>query len=170
ANTPFREYKHWVHEGGIGTPLVVHWPAGIDAAHNGLLRHQTGQLPDIMATFLDVAGADYPTKRDGRAVQPCEGFSMQPTFDGGEPLRDVLYFEHEGNKCARRGKWKLVTKHPGDWELYDMELDRTELNDLSGEHPEIVAELSALYDAWADRANVRPWLEVWDHYLNRAGD
>jgi arylsulfatase A-like enzyme len=173
SNTPFREYKHWVHEGGIGTPLIVHWPGGIAPAHSGKLRHQTGQLPDIMATFLDVAGADYPTERDGQAVQPCEGFSMQPTFDDGDPLRDVLYFEHEGNKCVRRGKWKLETKHPGDWELYDMELDRTELNDLSAQHPEIVAELSALYDAWAARCGVLPWLEVWDAYLSRskyAGD
>jgi arylsulfatase len=167
SNTPFREYKHWVHEGGIGTPLIVHWPAGIDAEHSGKLRHQTGQLPDIMATFLDVAGADYPAERDGQAVQPCEGFSMKPTFDDGPPLRDVLYFEHEGNKCVRRGKWKLETKFPGDWELYDMEADRTELNDLSAQHPRIVAELSALYDAWAQRCGIRPWLEVWDAYIGR---
>ena len=160
SNTPFREYKHWVHEGGISTPFIVHWPAGIDAKHNGKLRHQAGQLPDVMATFLDVAGAKYPAMRDGNEVQPCEGFSMRQTFDGGEPLRDVLYFEHEGNKCVRRGKWKMVTKHPGGWELYDMELDRTELNDLSAKHPQIVAELSKLYDAWAERIGVRPWDEV----------
>jgi arylsulfatase len=92
---------------------------------------------------------------------------MKPTFDDGPPLRDVLYFEHEGNKCVRRGKWKLETKFPGDWELYDMEADRTELNDLSAQHPRIVAELSALYDAWAQRCGIRPWLEVWDAYIGR---
>jgi len=167
SNTPFREYKHWIHEGGIATPLIVHWPSGIDAAHNGQLRHQTGQLPDIMATFLDVVGAEYPAERDGHAVHPCEGFSMRPCFDDQPPLRDVLYWEHEGNRGCRRGKWKLVNKYPGGWELYDMDADRTELNDLSAQHPEIVVELSGLYDAWADRCGVRSWEEVWDRYLHR---
>ncbi len=170
SNTPFREYKHWVHEGGIATPLVVHWPAGIDASDNGQLRHQPSQLPDIMATFLDVAGVDYPTERDGQAVQPCEGFSMQPTFADGQPLRDVLYWEHEGNRACRRGQWKLVNKYPGDWELYDMDEDRTELNDLASRHPEIVAELSALYDAWADRCGVQPWDKIEAIYRQRWGD
>jgi len=167
SDTPFREYKHWVHEGGIATPLIVHWPAGIDGDHNGQLRHQTGQLPDIMATFLDVAGAEYPRRRDGEDVQPLEGFSMTPALADDPPLRDVLYFEHEGNRCVRRGKWKLVNKFPGGWELYDMDADRTELNDLVDVHPEIVAELSALYDAWAARCGVLPWLDVWDAYLHR---
>ncbi len=167
SNTPFREYKHWIHEGGIATPLIVHWPIGIDGGHNGQLRHQTGQLPDIMATFLDVAGADYPAERDGHAIPPCEGFSMRPCFDDDPALRDALYWEHEGNRGCRGGKWKLVNKYPGGWELYDMEADRTELNDLAENHPEIVAELSDLYETWADRCGVLAWEEVWDRYLHR---
>ena len=158
SNTPFREYKHWVHEGGIATPLIVHWPDGI--GDPGGLRHAPAQLPDIMATCLDLAGADYPKTRKGHDLPPCEGFSMAPLLEGDSFGREVLYWEHEGNRAVRRGRWKLVTKYPGDWELYDIERDRTELNDLSRQHPEVVAELAALYDAWADRCSVMPWAEL----------
>ena len=158
SNSPFRLYKHWVHEGGIATPLIVHWPAGIEA--RGVLRHQPGQLPDMMATFLDVAGAPYPAERDGHAVQPLEGYSLAPAFDDRPTEREVLYWEHEGNRAVRRGRWKLVCQFPRDWELYDIEADRTEMHDLSGAHPEIVAELSALYERWAERCGVMPWEEL----------
>lgn len=158
SNTPFRLYKHWVHEGGIGTPLIAHWPAGIAA--RGELRHQPAQLPDIMATCLDVAGVDYPTTYAGHAVKPLEGFSMTPIFADQPPAREVLYWEHEGNKAVRRGKWKLVCKYPGEWELYDIEADRSEAHDLAADHPARVAELQALYQRWADRCNVVPWDEI----------
>ena len=158
SNTPFREYKHWVHEGGIATPLIVHWPAGI--ADAGVLRHQPAQLPDIMATFLDVAGADYPLAHGDRRVQPAEGVSMTPTFAGGPATRQVLYWEHEGNRAVRRGRWKLVCKYPGPWELYDIHADRTELHDLAAEQPAVVAELAALYEAWAARCKVTPWSDL----------
>jgi len=158
SNTPFRLYKHWVHEGGISTPFIVHWPAGIAA--RGELRHQLGQLPDIMATFLDVADAPYPQEFNGHTIPPAEGFSLAPTFDDGPAIRDVLYWEHEGNKAVRRGKWKLVCKYPGPWELYDMDADRSELSDLSAAFPEIVKELAGLHDAWAARCKVMPWAEL----------
>jgi len=158
SNTPFREYKHWVHEGGIATPFIVHWPAGISA--QGELRHQPAQLPDIMATCLDVAGAEYPKTCNGHDIKHLEGFSMVPAFAGDPFAREVLYWEHEGNRAVRKGNWKLVCKYPGDWELYDMAEDRTELNDLSAAHPEIVEELSSLYDVWAKRCGVLPWEEL----------
>jgi arylsulfatase len=160
SNTPFRLYKHWVHEGGIATPLIAHWPAGIDGKNE--LRHQPAQLPDVMATFLSVAGVEYPGSYEGRTVKPLEGFSMVPTFSGRDFDREVLYWEHEGNRAARKGKWKLVTKFPGGWELYDMETDRTELSDVSGHFPEIVQDLSSLYEKWAARCGIRPWQEVLD--------
>jgi arylsulfatase len=166
-NTPFRLYKHWVHEGGIATPLIAHWPARITA--RGELRHQPGQLPDLMATCLDVAGADYPAERDGKAIPPCEGFSLVPVFDDEPNGRELLVWEHEGNAAARKGRWKLVRKHPGDWELYDMEQDRTELNDLASEHPEVVAELSGLYEAWAERCKVQPWEDVLEEMRKKKG-
>ncbi|MEX1020748.1 MAG: arylsulfatase [Litorilinea sp.] len=155
SNTPFRLYKHWVHEGGIATPFIVHWPAGITA--RGELRHQPGQLPDVMATFLDVAGVDYPTEYAGRAVKPLEGYSLAATFAGQAPTREVLYWEHEGNKAVRRGKWKLVCKYPDAWELYDVEADRTELHNRAAAEPEIVAELQALWEAWAARCGIVAW-------------
>ena len=158
SDTPFRLYKHWVHEGGISTPFIVHWPDRIKSG--GELRTQPYQLPDVMATFLDVAGVERPTARDGHKVQPAEGFTMVPTFDNGDCTRDVLYWEHEGNKACRKGKWKLVCRYPGDWELYDMEADRSEMNDLVDAHPEIVKELAELHDAWAKRCGVIPWAEL----------
>lgn len=158
SNTPFRLYKHWVHEGGIATPLIVHWPAGIAAANE--LRHQPAQLPDIMATILDAAGAAYPTHNRGRTVQPLEGVSFRPTFDGAPATREVLFWEHEGNKAVRKGDWKLVCKYPGPWELYHMATDRTETRDVAALHPDVVAELAARYDAWSTRCGVIPWAEL----------
>ena len=158
SNTPFRLYKHWVHEGGIGTPLIAHWPDRIKSG--GELRHQPGQLPDIMATCLDVSGAEYPEEHNGNKIYPLEGTSLTPIFDGEDNNKEALYWEHEGNKAVRRGQWKLVTRHPGPWELYDMVTDRTELNDLSSAHPEIVRELGSMYQSWADRCLITPWADL----------
>lgn len=155
SNTPFREYKHWVHEGGISTPLIAHWPAHITA--RGKLRHQPGHLIDIMATCVDVAQAKYPTEYKGQAITPMEGRSLLPAFDNKPIEREAIYWEHEGNRAVRQGKWKLVSKHPGGWELYDLEADRTELNNLAGKHPEKVEQLKTLYESWATRCGVQPW-------------
>ncbi|MBI1346046.1 sulfatase-like hydrolase/transferase [bacterium] len=156
SNTPFREYKHWVHEGGISTPLVVHWPAGIAA--KGELRHQPGHLIDIMATCVDVSGATYPTEKAGIGITPLEGRSLVPAF-ADQPLDRVLYWEHEGNRAVRRGEWKLVAKGPrGAWELYNMAADRTEQHNVASEHPALVKELRGLWEAYAQRANVLPWI------------
>jgi len=155
SNTPFREYKHWVHEGGISTPLICHWPAGIKA-HGGLC-HDTGNLIDIMATCVDVAGAKYPTDRQGQKVQPMEGVSLRPTFKGKSLDERTIFWEHEGNRAVRQGHWKLVSKHPGGWELYDISTDRTEMHDLAAKHPEKVQELQVLYERWAGRCGVQPW-------------
>ncbi len=157
-NTPFRLYKHWVHEGGIATPLIAHWPSGIAA--RGEWRQQPAQLPDIMATFLDVAGVPYPATCGSRRVQPLEGFSMIPTFTDRPHGRDVLYWEHEGHRAVRKGRWKLVCKYPGTWELYDMEADRTETTNLIDRHPALAADLAALHDQWARRCGVLPWAEL----------
>ncbi|MDF1513403.1 MAG: arylsulfatase, partial [Anaerolineae bacterium] len=155
SNTPFRLYKHWVHEGGIATPFIAHWPEGISST--GTLRSQMAQLPDLMATFVDIAGAPYPETFHGKEIKPLEGYSLVPAFNDLPTEREVGYWEHEGNKAVRKGKWKLVCKYPGDWELYNMEAGRTEVHDVSGEQPEIVHELSELYDVWAERCGVIPW-------------
>jgi arylsulfatase A-like enzyme len=154
SNTPFRLYKHWIHEGGISTPLILHWPAGIGEA--GAIRHVPGYLPDIMATILDVTGTAYPGDWDGRAVEPLEGSSLAPAFERDGIERPPMFWEHEGNAAVRIGKWKLVKNYPRPWELYDMEADRTELHDLAAAEPERVAAMARQYEAWAARCGVIP--------------
>jgi len=154
SNAPFRLYKHWIHEGGIATPFIVHWPNGIQ--ERGGLRHNPGQLPDVMATILDVTGATYPKTYGGHDILPCEGESLVPSFAAAYNARGPLFWEHEGNAAVRVGKWKLVRKYPGPWELYDMEIDRTEMNDLAAGHPDRVREMLVQYQQWADRCGVIP--------------
>ncbi|MBM4019655.1 MAG: arylsulfatase [Planctomycetes bacterium] len=159
SNTPFRLYKHWVHEGGIATPLIAHWPARIK--QGGAMTGQVGHLVDIMATCCDVAGVEYPKSYNGRGVTPLEGRSLAPVFDGRERQpHEAIFWEHEGNRAVRMGKWKLVSRHPGGWELYDLEADRTEMKNLAPQEPARVREMAAAYDAWAARANVVPWAEL----------
>jgi arylsulfatase A-like enzyme len=154
SNSPFRLYKHWIHEGGISTPLIVHWPQGIK--DRNAVRHTPGYLPDIMATILEATGAKYPQSFNGNAVEPLEGHSLLPAFNGAKADRPPMFWEHEGNAAVRIGKWKLVRKYPDPWELYDMELDRTELNDVSAQHPDRVKDMLAQYQAWAQRCGVIP--------------
>jgi arylsulfatase len=163
SNTPFREYKHWVHEGGISTPLIVHWPAGIK--RRGELVRTPGHLIDIMATCVDVSGATYPPV--GRqapgispsTIQPLEGKSLVPAFDGKPIEREAIYWEHEGNRAIRVGNWKLVAKGPaGEWELYDIERDRSELHNLASQQPQRARQMVAQWETWAKRANVIPWI------------
>ena len=167
SNTPFRLYKHWVHEGGIATPLIAHWPRGCRA--RGELRHRPGQLPDVMATCLEVSGAPYPAERAGRPVPPCEGFSLLPILADRDNGRDHLVWEHEGNAAFRRGKWKIVRRHPQYWELYDMEADRSEVRNLVDRHPGIVRELEGEYRKWAARVGVAPWARVQEALHRPAG-
>jgi arylsulfatase len=163
SNTPFRLYKHWEHEGGISTPLIAHWPAGIPAERRNALEPQPGHLIDLMATCVDLGGAHYPAAVNGTPIQPLEGVSLRPALAGKSLGRtQPIFWEHEGNRAIRDGKWKLVSKYPGKWELYDMEADRTELNDLSPAHPEKVAELKGKWETWSQRVGVQPWENVND--------
>ncbi len=156
SNTPFRRYKHWVHEGGIATPFIACWPAVIQS--RGTITNEVGHLIDVMATCLDVAGAAYPKTRDSRELTSLEGKSLLPVFrEGQRQGHEALFWEHEGNRAVRQGKWKLVAAHGKPWELYDLEADRTELHDLASEHPDQVDELTALYNGWARRCGVLPW-------------
>jgi arylsulfatase A-like enzyme len=156
SNTPFRRYKHFNHEGGIATPLIVHWPERIRA--RGELRAQPAHLVDLMATCVDVAGAAYPAEFKGSAVLPMEGRSLVPAF-GNQPMeRDALFWEHEGNAAVRVGDWKLVRQgRNGPWELYDLSHDRTELRDLATSQPDRVAAMRVKWEDWAQRAQVKPY-------------
>jgi arylsulfatase len=155
SNTPYRRYKHWVHEGGIATPLIVHWPERLK--ENGAFRHQPAHLIDLMATCLDVADAKYPAEYNGHRIKPLEGVSLVPAFMNRSLDREAIYFEHEGNRAVRMGKWKLVAAHEEPWQLHDMEADRTETRDLSGEYPDLRAKMIGMYEKWAERCGVLPW-------------
>ena len=107
-----------------------------------------------------MAGADYPTQLNGNDITPLEGASLALIFHDQHNHKDALIWEHEGNKAVRRGRWKLVCKYPGDWELYDVVANRTETDDIAAQHPDVVEELSAIYDAWAERCGVKPWDDI----------
>ncbi len=168
SNTPFREFKHWTHEGGISTPLIVHWPAGIqrtktDDSPTIRLVQEPSHLIDIMATCVDVAGAEYPRQFNAHDVQPLEGQSLRPLLhtsdlpSGAPPFaKRTLFWEHEGNRAVRRENLKLVAKEDQPWELYDIAKDRGEQQDLAETQPELVETMAAEWHAWAARAKVLP--------------
>lgn len=168
SNTPFRMFKHWTHEGGIATPLIVHWPKNIPA--QGEFRQQPGQLMDIMATCVEVAGATYPEIYNDSTIYPLEGKSLTPAFENSTIDREALCWEHEGNRAIRIGDWKLVSKPDKrprtfdlveelpieNWELYNLKTDRTETNNLATDHPEKVADMAASWLEWAKSVLVVP--------------
>ncbi len=159
SNSPFRSYKHFVHEGGISTPLIAHWPERIHPTSATQVVRTPAHLIDIMATCLDVTGAAYPTERNGIKVQPMEGVSLAPTLTDVGPIeRDKpIFFEHEGNRAVRDGQWKIVAvSEKGAWELYDMSIDRGEMTDLAKQQPDRVKSMAAQWDAWAARSRVLP--------------
>ena len=162
SNTPFRFFKHFIYEGGISTPLIVHWPEQIRA--RGELRTQPGQLPDIMATIVDVSGAEYPESYQEKAIYPLEGVSLKPVFDGATVEHPPLFWEHIGKQGARVDDWKIVARAgrvfpiPVEaWELYNMKTDRSEMHNLADQMPEKVKELASLWQDWAVRAKVVPY-------------
>jgi arylsulfatase len=156
--TPFRLYKHFVHEGGIATPFIARWPGVIE--QQGSFVRQLAHVTDIMATCVAAAGAAYPTSYHDHTILPMEGRSLIPIFKDKERDERPIFWEHEGNRGVRTAKWKLVARWPQAWELYDMESDRTELDNLAGKQPDKVKQMEALYDAWAKRCDVLPWDKV----------
>ncbi len=148
CNTPYRRHKTWVHEGGISTPLVVHWPSGISA--KGEWRHAPSHLIDIVPTILELTRLDEPNPIDekwsGFDIPKRPGKSLVPAFVSDVPInRDYLWWLHEGNRAIQSGDWKLVAAKGDPWELYDIKKDRAEQNDLADQHPEVVKKLDALW-------------------------
>lgn len=150
ANTPFRRHKTWVHEGGISTPFIVHWPAGI--AGRGELRHNPAHLVDVLPTVLDVVQVDGLREWEGKPVPQVAGHSLRPAFArDGSVTRDCLWWLHEGNRAIRVGDWKLVAAKGTPWELYHLATDRAERYNVAGQFPDRVKELEALWQAETDR-------------------
>jgi len=156
SSTPYKEYKHFTHEGGIASPLIVHWPKGIEPDLNDHFISSYGHITDIMATCADVAHAIYPAVFKGHAIIPMQGKSLQPHFIGKSNDRGKVYWEHEANIALRDGKWKLVAKteedhafNQDDFQLYDMDADPTEMTNLSSVHPERVKKMYEDWERWA---------------------
>jgi len=149
SNAPFRMYKRYTHEGGVATPLIVHWPDGLKDQNK--LRHSPGHIIDIAPTCLNAAGL---------STKGMEGQTLLPVFTKDSTQPRTLFWEHEGNRAVRQGDYKLVAQHNTPWELYNMRKDRNELHDLSRSMPQKAAELKKLYEAWAHRVGAKPWNEV----------
>ncbi len=162
-NTPFQWFKHFTKEGGISTPLVAHWPKGIDPSLNGTLVREPGHLVDIMPTLVEVAGATYPRNFNGHEIVPQQGRSFAPAFSGHALHRDgPLFWEHEGNRAIRDGNWKLVSRYHEAWELYDLSQDRSEQVNLAAQQPERVLRMAKQWTAWAAASDVDQWDDAFD--------
>ncbi|MGM0530963.1 MAG: arylsulfatase [Bacteroidota bacterium] len=153
SNTPFRLYKQWIHEGGISTPMIVRWP---DVTEPGSLTRKPAQLIDIMPTLLEAAGTSYPDTYHGHSILPMEGKSLMPLLKGDEYTpRRPMFWEYQGSRAVRKEQWKLVGERGKPWELYNIEKDRSETNNLIDEHPDLAEELERLYNRWAERTGAR---------------
>jgi len=155
SNTPFRYFKKYAHEGGISSPLIAHWPMGIEPQEK--MNTQLGHVTDLMPTLLELAGASYQPKEGDKTYPDLVGQSLVPTFTRKNYERAPIIWEHNANRAIRDGKWKLVAQGiKGKWELFDMEADRSETNNLASEHPDIVKTLAAKWDKIAKDTHVYP--------------
>jgi arylsulfatase len=155
CNTPFRLYKHYAQEGGISSPFVACWPKVIKPTLRPTVA--VGHETDLMPTFLELAGANYPANVSAGPIPELAGQSLVPLFNGKSRTRKPIFWEHEGIKAVRDGKWKLVSRFPDQWELYNMEADRTEIRDLAPQQPAHVKAMTAMWNEWADHCGVQPW-------------
>jgi len=155
SNTPFRLYKNTLYEGGVRTPLVMHWPARIKS--KGAVIEQVGHVVDFMSTFLDIVGMEYPEQFNGHPLKPLRGESLLPAMTTGKAFeRGVPFFwEYAGHQAMREGNLKIIRTPGGDWELYDLENDPTELKDLSASKPGALNGMKAAYLQWAEQAGVK---------------
>lgn len=158
SNAPFRKYKHYVHEGGISTPLIAYWPDKVHPTSATQIVRDPAHLIDLMPTLVQIGKAKYPAERQGVKVQPMEGVSLASSILKGSPVHrsTPIFWEHEGNRAVRDGKWKLVALGDQPWELYDMSKDRGEMHDLAKSQPAIVAKMAQQWQTWAARARVLP--------------
>lgn len=159
CNTPLRSYKHFCHEGGIASPLLVHWPNGVKTSDKW--NDTPSHLMDIVPTVLEAAGATYPSSRDGQKITPVEGVSLLGTLNGTPLPERTLAFEHQEARGLRLGHWKLAwgKRMPTSptWELYNLAEDRFEQHDLARDEPGVTQELIAEWEAWARHVGAKPF-------------
>ena len=155
AATPFRKYKQRAYEGGISSPLIVFWPKGLKGKENTWFT-TPAYMPDIMPTYIEVAGAKYPNKHNGCDIAPLVGKSIIPIVKGEQDtLHEYMFWEHQGNRAVRWGDWKVVwDEKVKEWELYNIAQDRVETNNLASSHSDITKQLSSKWMEWADEYNV----------------
>ena len=173
SDTPFRRFKMDTYEGGISTPLIVHWPEGMAKklpANPSARRliHEPAHVIDLMPTLLDLAGAKYPQSMDGQPLLPLEGRSFKSLLTGVPGERSIagdrpLFWEHEGNKAIRLGNWKAVAPKGGRWELYNLLEDRAEQQNVAEKHQEKAEKLVAQWRGWAERCGVWEWKDLQEH-------
>ena len=163
SNTPLRKYKQYVHEGGIASPFIAHWPKGI-GKRGRIVNNQTFHLVDIMPTLCEIAGASYPKEYGGKRVTPTPGINMAPYWEDRveHPEKRTLYWQHLNHSAVRDGDWKLVTLNDRDrsrWELYNLSEDRSETDNVIAGNPEIAQDLKHKWRVWAEDVNVLPFPE-----------
>jgi len=156
-NAPFRFWKAKSTDGGICTPLIVHWPEGLKYNKGGI-TDQRGHVMDIMATCIDLAKAQYPKEYNGNKIIPMEGKSLIPVLTKGKrDGHEYLGFEHQKEKAfISKDAWKIVQQGNKAWELYNLNTDRTEVRDMAAAHPDRLKEMIDQYSKWAERALVVP--------------
>jgi len=165
SNTPFRHYKQWIHEGGISSPMIVRWPAKIRA---DTIVHTPGQIIDVLPTLLEAAQTSFPQAYLDRELLSPEGVSLMPVLLGDSLKRErPMFWEYRGSRALREGKWKLVGQRGDAWELYNLEKDRSELNNLVDVYPDRVRRMVDTYDAWARRVGARNTQEAMDMRINQ---
>jgi arylsulfatase len=158
SNTPFKLFKRNTHEGGIATPFIAWFPGVIKA---GSTNTQPAHFIDIMPTCLGLAGINYPQEFKNRKLTPLEGVSLTNILKGKTYKgHDAIFWEHEGSRAIRKGKWKLVAEIGDPWELYNLETDRSEINNLAAKYPEKVKELEKEYQQWAVKVGVVDWNKI----------
>ena len=148
CNTPFRRHKTWVHEGGISTPLIAHWPKGIQQKNK--FRRAIGHVIDIIPTILDITGTSPLIEVNGKPVPKAPGTSLLPAFTSDNTtLHESLWWMHEGHRAFRQGDWKLVAAKADPWALYNLADDRGEQHDLSDQNPDVVRQLATAWETTA---------------------
>ncbi len=163
GNTPLRLYKHFTHEGGVASPFIIHWPAGIDKKMEGQWSREQIHVMDVMPFLCEVTGAEYPAEYNGNNIQEMEGLSFMDACKGKELPERSIYFSHQGARAVVNGDWKLVwgkrMPYPPSWELYNLKEDKCETNDLSSKYPERVNEMSKAWDEYVRRTGINPDLK-----------